>query len=108
MGEAWLSRVQRRSEGYSVAQKGAIGGARGGEYHISKSQWSSGKIYAPGGPSTGQKGSILFLDYFSILGDAAKLRWTGGGARSAPFGVPMSSKKRVRAAHGRARAAKTH
>jgi hypothetical protein len=32
----------------------------------------------------------------------------GGGARSAPFGVAMSPKIRVRAAHGRARAAKTH
>ncbi len=32
----------------------------------------------------------------------------GGGARIAPFGVAMSSKRRVRAAHGRARAAKTH
>jgi hypothetical protein len=32
----------------------------------------------------------------------------GGGARSAPFVVAMSSKRRVRAAHGRAREAKTH
>ncbi len=32
----------------------------------------------------------------------------GGGARSAPFGVAMSPKIRVRAAHGRARVAKTH
>ncbi len=32
----------------------------------------------------------------------------GGGARSALFGVEMSPKRRVRAAHGRARAAKTH
>ncbi len=95
--------MQQGSVGCSVAYKGAKGGARGGEYYISKPQWSSGKIYAPGGPSTGQKGSILFLDYFSILGDAAKLRWTGGGARSAPFGVAMSSKRR-----GSARAAKTH
>ncbi len=31
-----------------------------------------------------------------------------GGARSAPSGVAISSKRRVRAAHGRARAAKTH
>ncbi len=30
----------------------------------------------------------------------------GGGARSALFGVAMSWKRRVRAAHGRARAAK--
>ena len=32
----------------------------------------------------------------------------GGGARSAPLGVLMSRKRRVRAAHGRAREAKTH
>ncbi len=32
----------------------------------------------------------------------------GGGARSAPLGVAMSPKRRVRAAHGRAREAKTH
>ncbi len=31
-----------------------------------------------------------------------------GGARSAPFGVAMNPKRRVRAAHGRAREAKTH
>jgi hypothetical protein len=32
----------------------------------------------------------------------------GGGARSAPFGVAMNPKRRVREAHGRAREAKTH
>ncbi len=32
----------------------------------------------------------------------------GGGARSAPFGVVINPKRRVRAAHGRAREAKTH
>ncbi len=32
----------------------------------------------------------------------------GRVARSAPFGLVMSPKRRVRAAHGRARAAKTH
>ena len=31
-----------------------------------------------------------------------------GGARSAPFAMLMRPKRRVRAAHGRARAAKTH
>jgi len=44
---------------------------------------------------------------FFIFVGAAKLRWAGG-ARSAPLGVAMSPKRRVRAAHGRARAAKTH
>jgi hypothetical protein len=32
----------------------------------------------------------------------------GGGARSAPFGMLMTLKRRVRAAHGRMREAKTH
>ncbi len=32
----------------------------------------------------------------------------GRGARSALFGTVMSPKRRVRAAHGRAREAKTH
>ncbi len=32
----------------------------------------------------------------------------GGGAHSTPFGTFISPKRRVRAAHGRARAAKTH
>jgi hypothetical protein len=32
----------------------------------------------------------------------------GGGVRSAPFGVEINPKRRVRAAHGRAREAKTH
>jgi hypothetical protein len=32
----------------------------------------------------------------------------GGGPHSAPFGMAMNPKRQVRAAHGRARAAKTH
>ncbi len=32
----------------------------------------------------------------------------GWGAHSAPFGVAMRPKRRVREAHGRAREAKTH
>ncbi len=35
-----------------------------------------------------------------------KQRWTGGAQR--PFGVAMRPKRRVRAAHGRAREAKTY
>ncbi len=60
------------------------GGARGGEYYISKPRWSSGKIYAPGDPSLGLKEDILFLEIvnFYIFGGAAKLRWAGG--RAAP------------------------
>ncbi len=34
-----------------------------------------------GGPNSGQKGSILFLDYFFGGGDAAKLRWREGAQR---------------------------
>jgi hypothetical protein len=52
----------------------------------------------------GLKGSILFI--FIIFGGAAKLRWGEGAQR--PFGVFISPKIRVREAHGRARAAKTH
>jgi hypothetical protein len=46
--------------GCSVATKGAMGGARGREYYISK----------PGGPSSGLKGSILCLKivYFNFWG----------------------------------------
>jgi hypothetical protein len=47
---------------------------------------------------------FLFLEYKEKSSEAVM----GGGARSAPFGVAMSPKIRVRAAHGRARAAKTH
>jgi hypothetical protein len=46
-------------------------------------------------------GNIRFF-YFCGSSEAAM----GGGMRSAPLGVAMSPKRRVRAAHGRARAAK--
>ncbi len=36
---------------------GCDGGARGGEYSISKPRSSRGKMYAPGGPSSGLKGN---------------------------------------------------
>jgi hypothetical protein len=64
-------------------------------------------MYAPSGPSLGLKEDILFLEidfYFSGSSEAAM----GGGARSAPLGVAVSPKRRVRAAHGRACEAKTH
>jgi hypothetical protein len=77
--------------------------ARGGEYYISKPRWSSGKINAPGGPSTGQKGSILFLDYFFILGDVAKLRWAGGGAQRPVWRVNESKGTGARSARARTR-----
>ncbi len=47
---------------------------------------------------------FLFLEYKDKSTEAVM----GGGARSAPLGVAMSPKIRVLAAHGRARAAKTH
>jgi len=85
-------------------------GVCGGEYYTSKPWWSCGKIYTPDGPSSGLKGSILFLETvnFVFLGMNKKQRSCNGrGARSAPCGVLIRPKRRVRAAHG-ARAAKTH
>ncbi len=52
----------------------------------------------------GLKEDILFLENFGGSSEAVM----GGGARSAPLGVVMRPKRRVRAAHGRAREAKTH
>ncbi len=43
--------------------------------------------------------------FFSLGGSSEAAM--GGGARSAPVGVAMRPKRRVRAAHGRAREAKT-
>jgi hypothetical protein len=43
---------------------------------------------------------------FFIFGGAAKLRWAGGAQR--PVGRSNEPKRRVRAAHGRVHAAKTH
>jgi hypothetical protein len=59
----------------------------------------SAKLRGGGGQSS--------IDFIYLWG-AAKLRCAGGGGRSAPLGVAMSPKRRVRAAHGRAREAKTH
>ena len=70
-------------------------------FEASVVQW---KDIRPGGPSTGQKGSILFLDYFSILGDAAKLRWTGGrGAQRPVWGGNELKKTGARSARARTR-----
>jgi hypothetical protein len=52
--------------GCRTAYKGAIDGARSGEYYISKPLWTSGKIYAYGSPSSGLKKR-----------GSAKLRWVG-------------------------------
>jgi len=43
-----------------------------------------------------------------MLGEEQRSCDRPGGARSAPLGVLMSRKRRVSAAHGRAREAKTH
>ena len=60
-------------------------------------------------PSSGLKGSILFQEIvnFVFLGINKKQRSCDGrGARSAPLGVALNPKRRVRAVHGCARAAK--
>ncbi len=52
----------------------------------------------------------LFVVYRECDEDrsAAKLQWARGEARSDPHCKLVSSKRRVRAAHGRAREVKTH
>jgi hypothetical protein len=57
--------------------------------------WPEGKHFVSG----------LFF-YFGGYSEAAM--GGGGGARSAPFGLLMSPKRQVRAAHGRACAVTTH
>jgi hypothetical protein len=59
---------------------------RCGECYISKTRWSSGKIFDPGGPSSGLKvdlvsGNSKFF-FFADEYEAAKLRW--GKGRVAP------------------------
>ncbi len=66
-------------------------------------QW---KGIRPWRPEYGQKGSILFLDYFFILGDAVKLPDGWGGGAQHPVWLVNEPKKTGE--HGRARAAKTH
>jgi hypothetical protein len=71
-------------------------------------QW---KGIRPWWPEYGQKGSILFLDHFFILGDAVKLPDGWGRAHSALFGLLMSPKDgcaRVRTgAHARLKPTRT-
>jgi hypothetical protein len=52
--------------------------------------------------------SVLYLEIVDFFIFVEQRSCDGRGARSAPLGVAMSPKRRVRAAHGRARAAKTH
>jgi hypothetical protein len=53
--------------------------------------------------------TFCFWNFFFNFGGSSEAAMGGGGeARSDPFDVLMSPKRRVRAAHGRARAARTH
>jgi hypothetical protein len=56
------------------------------------------------------RGRPEFDSFLSIFRDRIRNSEAamGGGAHSAPFGVAMNPKRRVRAAHGRSREAKTH
>jgi hypothetical protein len=65
----------------------------------------SAKLRLGGGEGKGQS-SIEFYLFLGVEKQAAKLRWAGG--RAAPCWAWQSPKRRVRAAHGRAREAKTH
>ena len=58
----------------------------------------------------GLEGDIFFLEISFLLfgGSSEAAIGEGGGARSAPLCKLVSSKRRVRKANGRARAAKTH
>jgi hypothetical protein len=87
--------------------------------------WCGGRTHSLGGEGVGvqyfgrcqtQICTLLyickyFVDFIYFWRSNKKQRscdGQGGGARSAPFEVAMSSKRGVRAAHGRARAAKSH
>ncbi len=60
-----------------------------------------------GGEGGGGGQGKEFNRFYSFLGGRIRSSEAAGG-RSAPLGVAMSPKRRVRAAHGRAREAKTH
>ncbi len=65
------------------------------------------RSYDGQGPSLGQKGTNLFLEIV-IFGGCIRSSEAAMGEGRAPFGMLVSPIWRVRAAHGRARAAKTH
>ncbi len=79
----------------------AMGGPGAGDL-IFHSPCGKKKALDVGGPSA--------IDCKYFWGSNKKQRSCDGrgGARSSPFGELMSPKRRVRTAHGRARAAKTH
>ncbi len=62
----------------------------------------------PWRPEFGPEGKHLFLEIVDFFIFVEQRSCAGWRARSAPLGVAMSPKRRVRAAHGRLRAAKTH
>jgi hypothetical protein len=62
--------------------------------------------YTPLAAEFGPEGKRFVSGIFFIFGGAAKLRWAGGAQR--PVWRVNEPKRRVRAAHGRARAARTH
>jgi hypothetical protein len=59
-----------------------------------------------GGGVGGEQGTE-FNRFYLFLG-SSEAAMDGGVGAQRPFGVAMRSKRRVRAAHGRAREAKTH
>ncbi len=111
-GLAQLRRVQLSSQGAAQLLECSIAFRSRVKRSSRGAAQPSGKINAPGGPSLGLKGSIFVSGYsliFNFWGMNEKQRSCHGwGARSAPFGMLISPKRRVRAAHGRARAAKIH
>jgi hypothetical protein len=56
----------------------------------------------------GLKECILFLEKVYLLNFWGSSEAAMGGGAHCPFGVFFSPERRVRAAHGRAREAKTH
>ncbi len=88
--------------GCRTAYKGAMDGAMGREYYISKPLWSSGKIYASGSLSSGLKKREPFcfwkfrgVSLYILSEGSAKLRWVGRvahlGRGVAQKGVQRSS-----------------
>ncbi len=62
----------------------------------------------PAAPSSGQEVKHFVSGIFFYFWENSEASMGGGGRAAPQFGVEMSPKRRVRAAHGRAREAKTH
>jgi hypothetical protein len=79
--------------------------AHGGAAYLSRVQLSPLEKYIPQAARVWAEGRhFVSGNSLFLFGGEAKLRWTGG----ARAGRGNELKRRVRAAHGRARAAKTH